>query len=227
MALSLEAQFEITSEHSLIYWWPLLFEVMQRFHFTYASPDYSDGRGIYMGTLPGMVIEEPKQGMFQDLWNEVYSGQYEGMDVWFWSQEPDFYDAELSLRVTTKNQSLVLSLTIAGNAFHSLPVSAAIERLRQVLDCLQALYHITKPCTGEVCWVWSGEADSPWATFGKKPEVLDPYRSIQGQSSWIWKDIRESEQQPGYPLDAMYVLDPLPLPREQGTWEWVSLAQKE
>lgn len=230
MSHTLSCTFTLETERGPIYWWPLIFEAMHLHGFFFSSPDYAKGVSHYYYQR----IENPRDsdivtGSFKRFWEEVYSERNEDLMAYFWSSDADYYNLNVYLKPVQNSNQLRISVYFEGAEVMSLSLQEAGERLFHVLECLETLYLTCKPCTGEVHWSWAGEDFPTWATFGKELVIVHAEQPGNENSAnkLIRRDLRETERSPGYPYDAIYLLDPVPLPRtfvEGGShWEYVSL----
>jgi hypothetical protein len=203
---------------------------MHQHGFSFSAPDYARGVShYYYQRIRNPTDSDIVTGSFKRFWEEVYSERNEELMAYFWSSDADYYNLNISLEQVQQSNQISLRVYFEGAEVMSLPLQEAGERLFHVLKCLETLYLTCKPCTGEVHWSWVGVDFPIWATFGKELVIPDTEQpgNESSASKLIRRDLRETEHSPGYPYDAMYLLDPVPVPRsfvEGGNhWESVSL----
>jgi hypothetical protein len=111
-----------------------------------------------------------------------------------------------------------ISVAFAGANVMEESTEEAMYRLGKVLNALKRLLVVCQVTWGELYWEHAGVAYAPWVTFGRVPEpptrerplLLGPERKLIQQA---------------VPGGQVYLLDPFPIARLRGKWEFVSLME--
>ncbi len=76
MADPLCYEIAISSQHSSVYWWPLIFEAMGWNAFSFSAPDLPKGKGYYYYIHIGNESDTDfVQASFRAMWDEIYKNQ--------------------------------------------------------------------------------------------------------------------------------------------------------
>ncbi len=220
MSHTLYCDFIVESERGAAYWWPLIFEAMHWHSFQFSAPGLPKGTSSYFyhrhmaQEAPSMADTDAAVGPFKALWDEIYL-EIGSVIASFWFRDDPFI---LEVLVSpSESQELVIGLNLEGAELMSVSLEEARKRLLLMLDCAKTLYEICQPSTGEIYWLHAGEKYAPSVTFGKPLEALSYARTpLAAPQS---KKIQQVLPSGGY----IYLLDPVPIPRQGGEWDFVSL----
>lgn len=228
MSLTLNAEFRFEPTQNMMYWWPLVFEVMRRQALDFYHPDWESGAVHYL-YLRKRTTETDRDmdsvtKPFKNLWDEIYSQSNEEILVTFWSKGRNKYTVSISMHTNSDNQVVRIDLDFEGVYVMHEPTSTIKKRLRRVSALADNLYELFKLCIGEMYWEYAGEAFAPWASFGALPDALSHNRAVHPgpERKLIPRKLPREDRVTG--LDGIYFLNPVPVPLGNGKgWDFVSL----
>ncbi len=221
MSHDLSCRFFVGPGKGLAYWWPLIFETLWEESFHFSIPEALPGIGQY--TYISSVNPWKSHnvvGPFRPLWEKIYEieASIPMVSLWTWGIDPLYLDVILANEQEPgEAPGVQMSIFFAGAHVMEEPPEEARARMGKVFDCLKRLAEVCRPVNGEVYWEYAGVAFAPWATFNRPPERPSEERPV------LPGPHRELVQLLLADGSQVYLLDPVPIPRLRGEWEFISL----
>lgn len=227
MSNTLYCDFLVEAEKDMVYWWPLLFEAMQRRAFSFYVPDFEEPTCHYSYERADSYTDSDiVTGPFKGLWEEILSRKDDSLMVTFWwrAKEPLNMDVSVTRKHCNQKDMFCISLSFSGayiSARYNSPTQIK-KRLTLFFDCATTLYEVCDRRDSEVYWEFAGVNYAPWASFNKLPDAPTEERPAYEGSKGQFKQQEIPDNQSKY-SSKLYILDPSPIVGQQYTnWQFIS-----
>lgn len=217
MSRDLQIDFSFGTQQGLSYWWIIFFERLSFYGFRFENPNLSHSNGNFILS----TVNETKsvEAPFPVLWEHVMSEEATSIYATFWHRQSERgLTIGLSFARDMELQQLDFGLTLPGGDFGLLPLDCAARYLRMIFQCTKEMLDVCAPQSAEIAWEDSSGYFAPWASLGlptRKP--ANSWEHALQRSDQIMCNLLLSNGQP------FYYLNPVPIARTIGEWDFVPL----
>jgi Pretoxin HINT domain len=129
------------------YWYPLIFEAMDRISFSFSRPGNSEKRGILFSAAQGDDIE----CTFRELWDILYTQRDKGL-ISFWPSKQLLHPFHMRASLDVHAQNYAIGASIENGYFHLLGDQEIQERIDTLVQFGLELYQLCIPCSIVMYW---------------------------------------------------------------------------